>query len=373
MTDPWVTPEDLGASSSSPFAYEACQTASYLMWAMSGRKYQGRATVTEVYEYPPFENAWPYRPVLDAGEVYNVSSMRIYGYGGYNPLYTGAIGIGCGCGSLDHAHLRLRGRPVRAIISVRLPNTDEDLDPESYWLENKAVLATSACSSLCGAAITYSYGVGLPVAGKRAARYLAQQLVLSWEGSEECQLPETVTSVTRQGVQYQLLDQGTLIDDMRTGVYAVDLFLKVANPDNARRRARVFSPDVPMAKRMARHTPMPSQVGPFDLQVVPGQPLSWTVNLDQVGGDLLDGMNYVPRGQISTWNGATTYEYDASHFTIADGVLTCTLTADDTQRARLIGQGVWDLYAEQATDRSTFIHLMTSNVWLTSHTALQTV
>jgi hypothetical protein len=98
------------------------------------------------------------------------------------------------------------------------------------------------------------------------------------------------------------------------------------------------------------------------------------VSLDEVGGGLLDGLNYVPRGQISTWNGATAYEYDASHFTVgSDGNLTCRLEAEDTQRARLIGQGNWDLYAVQATDPNTFIHLITSNVWLTSHSALQPV
>jgi hypothetical protein len=372
MINPWVTPDDLGSSSSSPFAYEACQTASYLLWSLSGRRYQGVVTVTEVYEYPQSYLNWPYRPVISEGDIYNVSEARTYGLHRYNY----GMGIACGCADSrgqNHLHLRLRGRPIRAIHSIVPGNAVDPLDPEDYWLENKSVLAVNGCRTLEGAYITYSYGAPLPTAGRRAARYLAEQLVKSWEGSDECELPERVTSVTRQGVSYQLLDQGTLIDDMRTGVYAVDLFLKAANPDNARRRARVFSPDVPSGRRVSRHTPTADQIGPWDLQLVPGQPFTWTVDLAEVGGGLLDGLNYQPRGQISNWNGATTQEYDAEHFTVADGILTCKLTAGDTQRARLIGQGIWDLYAVQVIEPYTFIHLMTSNVWLVPHRAAVTV
>lgn len=377
MVSPWVTPDDLGPRSDSPFAFEACQTASYLLWSLSGRKYQGVTTVTEVYEYPPEYCAWPYRALLYEGDVYNVSARSfdmLGGFGGYGayPGGNGAMSYFGGCcagGEAAHLHLRLRGRPVRSVTEVRLWNGDYALDPSRYWLEDRAVLAISGVATLQGTQVTYSYGGQVPMAGRRAARYLAEQFVLCWECSDECELPERVTSVTRQGVQFQLLDNNTIIDDMRTGVYAVDLFLKAVNPDNARRKSRVFSPDLPKGRRIARHTPTPEQIGPHDIQLIPGQPCHWDVELDEVGGGLLDTGEYQPRAQISTWNGAVLYEIDENHFSIADGILTCHLTAEDTSRARLSGQGTWDLYATLNADEKTFIHLLTSNIWLTSHSA----
>ena len=45
-TSLWIQPEELGAYADTEFAQEAAETASYLMWAMSGRKYTGEVTVT---------------------------------------------------------------------------------------------------------------------------------------------------------------------------------------------------------------------------------------------------------------------------------------------------------------------------------------
>jgi hypothetical protein len=368
VVQPWVSPDDLGPSSSSPYAYEACQTSSYILWSLSGRKYQGLTTVTEIYEYP-VEGTGRFVPMLSGGNVYNVPESTLRQRG--DVIYGG-----CNCGSLgEHQHLRLRGFPIRAIKEVRLGigGTGDPLPPEEYWLENRSVLAVRGCHSLECIQVTYVYGQAPPMAGRRAARYLADQLVKSWEGSEECELPETVTSVTRQGVQYQLLDQGTLIDDMRTGIYGVDLFLKATNPDNARRRAKVFSPDLPKGRRVFRHTPTQSQIGPYDLQLIPGQPYTWELNMHDVGGGILNTTtDYEPRAQISGWNGAVLYELDANHFVVDDVnpvILRCTLTAEDTRRLSTIGQGTWDLYAVLIEDAHTTVHLMSSNVWLTSHRA----
>ena len=46
----WVTVRDLGPQfETSDYAPEAVKAASYLMWALSGRKYTGVTTVTERY------------------------------------------------------------------------------------------------------------------------------------------------------------------------------------------------------------------------------------------------------------------------------------------------------------------------------------
>src|SRR5690606_3831730 len=98
--------------------------------------------------------------------------------------------------------------------------------------------------------VTYTYGSPPPVAGRMAARMLAIEFAKLWSGDEECSLPTRVTSVSRQGITFTILDSQDFIDDLRTGVYAVDLFLKSVNPNRAQAKAKVFSIDIPRPKRV---------------------------------------------------------------------------------------------------------------------------
>jgi hypothetical protein len=66
-------------------------------------------------------------------------------------------------------------------------------------------------------------------------------------------------------VSYTLLDSQDFIDEMRTGLYAIDLFLKSVNPDKARAKARVFSTDTPRARRS---TPKALKLGASALDIV---------------------------------------------------------------------------------------------------------
>jgi hypothetical protein len=100
--------------------------------------------------------------------------------------------------------------------------------------------AVNVCGTEC---ITVSYicGSGVPAGGKLAARALAEEMLSGMTGGP-CQLPERVTSVTRQGMTFTLLDPQDFLDKGRTGLYVVDLFLRGANPRGAMRPARVFIP-----------------------------------------------------------------------------------------------------------------------------------
>ena len=124
-------------------------------------------------------------------------------------------------------------------------------------------------------------------------------------GDDECVLPQRVTPISRQGVSWTLLDPQDFLDNGRTGIYHVDLFLRTVNPDRARLRSRVFSPDLHRAPGLplgtarqpgpsARHrlprrpqlmsrlphrcsvTATPS-VPTAAVQVYPGRPLRWVV------------------------------------------------------------------------------------------------
>jgi hypothetical protein len=138
---------------------------------------------------------------------------------------------------------------VVAVTEVLDANGDT-VDPSNYRLVEHSTLVFDPGFTWDShdITVTYDYGTMPPQLGRMAARQLAIEFCHLWAG-EECAFPERVTSVSRLGVSFTILDNQDFIDDMRTGVYAVDLFLKSVNPDRARARARVFSVDIPRAKR----------------------------------------------------------------------------------------------------------------------------
>ena len=348
----WVTPEDLGDNSGSPFAYEACQTATYILWALSGRKYNGVQTVTERYECPCRPYYGPSASTVMA-DIVNGVIVNSYGRGD------------CDCVT-SHSRVRLRGRPVQSVSEV--VSMGSVLTPADYRVINRSVLEgiSSVSFDPCDVTVTYTFGARPPAAGSRAARYLADQLVKSWSG-DECELPDRVTSVSRQGVSYTILDNQDFLADMRTGVYAVDLFIKATNPDNARRPARVFSPDVARGRQVtaATVTTGATLLGPDDATITPGTAATWDITLTSDQSSMLNGVTWQPLIQVSSWNGAVLYEVGAGRVAIVGTVLTVSLTASDTGLASISGPGQWDLYAQSAADSSTVIHLKTGNVYFT--------
>lgn len=229
---PWITVDDLD-DPSDPHAEEAVEAASWLLWELTARKWNGPRTVTETYcQAGPHETPdFPY-PVLNQGKVYNVR-------GGVCPT--------CGCPHL----IRLRGNPVREIEMVLyedryIPLTDVKIYDYS-WIGLSPT--ATACWMTCGdLLVTYTYGARPPAMGRRAARVLANEFILAENGDADCMLPERVTQVNRQGVSWTLMDPQDFLDEGRTGITSVDLFIRAANPEKARRRARVFNPDIPRGK-----------------------------------------------------------------------------------------------------------------------------
>lgn len=349
MPNLWVVPEELEEASASPYAYEACKMASYVLWAFSGRRFSGLRTVTERYECPCRSSALSVYPYLDgSGNIYNAVDRMM-------PTSD------CGCGGTvggRHVRLRLRGNPVRSV--QRVEKNGEILDPSTYKIVNGSLLQLSGTAQdVCGLEVTYTYGVSAPVAGQRAARKLAEELVAGWSG-DDCMLPDRVTNVSRQGMSFTVIDPQDFLDDGRTGVYEVDLFLRAANPDKARKPARVFSPDLPKGYRVTAGK-TEQVLGPFDWQVTPGIPASWSIDLEEADAHLLMDGSFQPQGQISTWNGATLLEFDSTRFTITGRTLTVDLTASET--ASLTGaSAAWDLYGISAADGYTLIHLLSSKI-----------
>lgn len=365
MSNLWVDTEELGVYAESDYAYEAVKTASYMLWAMSGRKFSGTTTVTERYVsvYDPYlrtgASHLTYSPVLIDGNVENLA----IGGGGFDSHHDYL-----GDGTSSYSRVRLRGRKVIRVHALRT-GEGEIIDPNTYYLADHSTIygTPNAKWTPSNVEVTYTYGSPPPVAGKAAARILATELVKLYEGDDTCALPQRVTSVSRQGVSYTVLDSQDFIDDLRTGVYAVDLFLKTANPDKARARSRVFSPDTPRARRIIGQAPA-FELSAFDLYF--NQEGGTNIYyLDEFGGDFLTLDNaWTVTATVSNYtNTVSTTFTEAAVLDRAEGTIRLSLNYTDI--LPILGTrdpGTLDLYATRPSlgnpEVDEVINLLTSNV-----------
>jgi hypothetical protein len=262
-----------------PQAQIALNISTQVLTALTGHLYQETHTVTEMYDT---------RQTLAAGaQLYAATKAG---------LLVGQIRPGCECNSCGVTHrIRLRSRPVTSIIDVHIAG--RRLNPNEYMLLDHAVvgfLTSDVCCAGC-VVVRYRYGGNIPAAGKFAACKLADELVESLDPGGDCKLPQRVTSISRQGVSWTLLDPQDFLDSGRTGIYEVDLFLTAFNPARAIRPARVFSVDRPRVSTMVQEYPAIADVLlPDDMVVIPGAPSGWLVT-DRHAVDVLTRDNINPR------------------------------------------------------------------------------
>jgi hypothetical protein len=347
----WIQADELGDYAYTEYSEEAVQVASNLLWAMSGRKYTGVTTVTERYTCTLRNNRMgpsdrTNSPVLFGGDVYNIPSGD---YDEYSELVADGLS--------PDARIRLRGRPVTKIHAIR-NKTGTVLDPSSYYLVDHSTIHVRVGTpwTPCNVEITYSYGIPVPVAGKMAARKLAIEFARLWGGDEACELPQRVTSVSRQGVSYTILDNQEFIDELRTGLYEIDLFLKTVNPDNARRKSKVFSVDTPRARRYTPKAPVLAADADYDITVVKTATSTWSsAGTDADLSNFFPASGYTPLVTLYNYSGTTSVNLDSSYITL-DSVNE-TLSFDvPYERAMsalgLVDPGTWTLWAVDDSDGS---------------------
>jgi hypothetical protein len=328
----WLTKEELPDDlANTEFAQEAVESASYLMWAMSGRKYHGVETVTERYVMSI--------PMLDLRIVQtplNIKDIRLIA-ATLPTVYP------------PKTRIRLRGMPVLSVNTVRKTRNGEVISPDDYYLEEHSVLVFKYNLSE-DIEVNYTYGSEPPAIGKMAARHLASQFAMLWGGLEEdCALPDRVTSVTRQGMTYTVLDNQDFIQELRTGVYFVDLFLKTVNPAGARQRSRVFSPDIPRGKKA---TPKGLQlpVTPFDIKIERAGSADYQFALTDAGAEFL--------GSETGWDiQFTARSYGRTKSVVVPGAIVSgsdilgTIYYEDVVKTLgMVDPGTWDIYAEKDGD-----------------------
>lgn len=355
MSNLWVTPSELPTThQDSVYAGDACQMASNLLWAMSGRKYAGTTTVTERYftAIDAFRyqgsSAKQFFPHMIGGSVFNLPAED-WNDSAYQSD-----------GSSSLSRIRLRGRPVQEVHLVRSGYDGSIIPNDSYYVaEHSSLVAYKGTPWTPGnIEVTYTYGQQPPVAGRQAARVLAIELIKLWEG-DDCALPDRVTSISRQGVSYTLLDNQDFLENFRTGIYAIDLFLRTDNPAKALAPSKVFSPDIPRARRMAPARPLVYSANTtYDVELNKANSWLGTKSIACTGSNAsLAGYNSAAYELIlvgSSWAGTTDISYPstAASFRTAGGVTYIDLSLNYKNTYSAIGPvdpGFWELFVKEVS------------------------
>lgn len=135
--------------------------------------------------------------------------------------------------------------PVGTIVSVTVDN--KVLPATAYRVENGVHLVRTDGGQWPRVhndsfAVTYYNSTPVDAMGSHAAGIMAWEWSKFLTGSK-CRLPTSVTSVTRQGMNYQVA-HGMFPDGM-TGLPEVDAYIMLLNPRGLKSRPMVYSPDLP--------------------------------------------------------------------------------------------------------------------------------
>lgn len=232
--------------------------ATYMLWALTGRRY-GPCSVILRPCSPKCEGFNGYRtwPVGQPGTTGAGAPWMI-------PYVDNGTWRNCGCNGgctcRARCEVRLPG-PVAAVDEVRVDGLA--LSPDAYRLDHvrtEAVLVRvdGECWPECQDfnldddqpgtfSVTYQRGVAVPRAGQIAAGLLACEFAKLCNG-EDCALPQEIQSLTRNGVEVQVVDPATLPESILTGVAQVDRWVRAVNPNNLMAQPRVLTLDLPPSR-----------------------------------------------------------------------------------------------------------------------------
>jgi len=216
----WISANDT-MDPTGPFTDWAVRTASWILYKLTAEKYSGIQTTTDFYSLDS-SGMLQYQPQIVNGEMFNLPK---------------------GLSSSSNLQLRLRRTPVLSISElysggILVPNSEYELRNNSYTVrKDKMPWVTKSQDEL---SVTYTHGSPPPIAGKRAAIRLANELIMAETGDSQCALPDSVTSIQRQGISYTLLDPQVYVDKGRTGIYEIDMFIYAANPRGALKKPAIY-------------------------------------------------------------------------------------------------------------------------------------
>jgi len=262
--EPWATTTDV-CTPCDDYAFDSLllmdclQAASDVLFQLSGRQFPGtcQATVRPCAQHASGDRGRPIPAYSPYGTYWPVpgswSWSPSWGFCSCNRTER------TGCGSI--AEITLGAYPIQRVTEVRmdgvvLPSSEYRVDDDRYLVRladaNGNAQGWPCCQRMdlptteVGTwEVTFLYGQPPPVAGMRAAARLGCELALACQPETvgACNLPERVTQITRQGVTAVVLDPMAFLDEGKTGLYEVDLFLRSVNPNKLSRRSTVLRPD----------------------------------------------------------------------------------------------------------------------------------
>lgn len=159
---------------------------------------------------------------------------------------------GCSCGPVNYVELTA---PVGRVDEVKVKG--EVVDPSAYHVEdgNKLVRLDGKGWPACGGdqfTVTYLNSYEVDEMGQYIAGLLAEEFLKAMT-SKKCRLPSSVTSVTRQGLSFEVT-RGMFTDNA-TGVPEVDAYVMQWNPHGLRTKPAVYSVDRPTQRQVTWKAP----------------------------------------------------------------------------------------------------------------------
>lgn len=223
--EPWATWDEVAACNTADFStLDSAQresildVASSIMFDLSGRRYTGICQKTRSLCVACAQCGWRW-----GGDIWNAW---------------------CSCEPFDSIDL---GPNTHAVWNVTVDGAI--LDPSEYTLVNHRLLARLNdmmwprgidVSDPAAFAATWAQGRAIPPGGRKAVALFAAEMALSCLG-KACQLPQRVSTLTREGTTYTLIDSMKMISEERTGIYLVDLWL-TADKKGRKAKPALFAP-----------------------------------------------------------------------------------------------------------------------------------
>jgi hypothetical protein len=150
-------------------------------------------------------------------------------------------------------------------------------------------------------------------------------------------------------------------------MYVIDLFIKTVNPDGARRKSKVFSPDQPRARRYSPKALPLTADADFDITIVKDSPATWSsLGLDLDLSNLFPDTGWTPVVSLKSYSGARSVDLDSSSITLnyGSGVVSLSISYEKAQAALgMIDPGTWTLYATKTISGvENIVELVTGNL-----------
>lgn len=230
---------------------QALQSATEVLWSLSGQQFGLCTTVLRPCRAECRDALWPAGstlwPNIWPGQTY---PMPFWWQGQWLNLTCATCTTGCSCNVVSEFKL---SAPVHDIVEilidgVLLPSTAYRLD------ENRIVVRTDGgewpiCNDLSKNAtevgtwsVTARYGVDVPELGKLAVGELACEFAKALSG-DECNLPQPIQSLSRQGVNITYVDAQQAYGQGHIGLRFSDMFISTFNPSGLKGRSRVYDVD----------------------------------------------------------------------------------------------------------------------------------